>query len=369
MKRSAVTVLIMLSLLLTGCGTFMDGEFLWEQNHAFQPSPESGQNISVSDYDQLCDALIRCIEFGVEQVTISVVHYDRALLEMDIARAVDEVCQVNPVAAYAVQEITYELGTGGGEAVLALQFAYLHNKQEIKKIVTVADHNQAHTAIKTALNACESGIVLRIANYQEADFLQIVEDYAVTHPQYLMEMPQVTVNIYPDFGEDRVVELRFQYQTSRETLRGMQKQVRILVDAAVDIVSVTELASEKYAQMYSLLMERFQKYTIETSITPAYSLLVHGVGDSRTFAVVYAAMCREAGLECFVVTGTRAGEPWYWNIVCIEDQYFHLDLLRSKHEGAFLLLTDAIIDNGYVWDFTAYPQSPVPEEVEKPSEE
>ena len=44
-------------------------------------------------------------------------------------------------------------------------------------------------------------------------------------------------------------------------------------------------------------MERYD-YRIETSITPAYSLLRHGVGDSRAFAVVYAAMCQQAGLEC-----------------------------------------------------------------------
>lgn len=369
MKCTVLAVIIALCLLLAGCGTFMDGEFLWEQNHPFQPSPESGQNIAVADYQQLYAALTRCIENGVEQVTMSVAQYERELLEQDISRAVETVCQENPVAAYAVQEITYELGTGGGEAVLALQLQYLHNKQEIKRIIAATDNEDAQAAIYTALNACDSGIVIRIAKYLETDFLQIVEDYAMTHPQYMMETPQVAVNIYPDHGEDRVVELRFIYQTSRETLRGMQNQVRMLFEASVDMISVAEDAREKYAQLYALLMERFQKYTIETSITPAYSLLVHGVGDSKTFAVVYAAMCTEAGLECMVVTGTRSGEPWYWNIVCVGEEYFHLDLLRAKHEGAFLLLTDKIIDDGYVWDFTAYPQSPVPpEEVPLPEE-
>lgn len=369
MKCIALAVLLALCLLLAGCGTFMDGEYLWEQSHPIQPAPESGQNIAVADYQQLYDALAGCIESGLEQVTFSVSQYDRDLLENDITRAIACICRENPVAAYAVQQITHELGTGGGEAVLALQVEYLHDKQEIKKIVSVADHAQAQTAIYATLNACESGIVLRIASYQDTDFLQMVEDYAMAHPEYMMETPQVTVNLYPENGEDRVIELRFIYQTSRETLRGMQAQVRTLFDASVDMVSVTEDAQEKYSQLYALLMERFQKYTIETSITPAYSLLVHGVGDAKTFAVVYGAMCRQAGLECQVVTGTRAGEPWYWNIVRIGEEYFHLDLLRMKDEGVFHLLTDAIIDDGYVWDFAAYPACGAQPDEEIPPEE
>lgn len=369
MKRTALAMLMALCLFLAGCGTFLDGEFIWQQNHPISPSPEGGQNISVADYQQLYDALTGCIESGVEQITISVAQYDRDLLETDVAQAIELLSTENPVAAYAVQEITYELGTGGGEPVLAVQVQYIHDKQEIKKIIAVADNNEAQSAIYAALNACDSGIVIRIGKYQEADFLQIVEDYAVRYPQYMMETPQVTVNIYPDNGEDRVVELRFIYQTSRETLRGMQTQVWTLFDASVDMVSVTENDSGKYAQLYALLMERLQKLTVETSITPAYSLLVHGVGDAKAFAVVYAAMCREAGLECLVVTGTRAGEPWYWNIICIDEAYYHLDLLRAKDAGSFLLLSDAIIDDGYVWDFTAYPQSPPQSEEEMPPED
>lgn len=362
MKR--VALLLVICLLLSGCGTFMDGEFIWEQTHPIASYPDSGQSISVSDYQQLYAALTDCIEAGIERRTISVAMYDRETLEQDITRAIDVVCLENPVAAFAVQEIGYELGTGGGEAVLSLQVQYSHDRNEIKRIIAVQDNSAALQEIYSALNACDAGIVVRIASYEDADFVQLVEDYAMAHPEFVMENPQLTVNIYPENGVDRVVELKFNYQTSRDTLRGMQIQVRKLFDASLDMVSVTQDDREKFSQLYALLLERFQSYNFETSITPAYSLLVHGVGDAKTFATVYAAMCREAGLECMVVTGTRAGEPWYWNIVRIDEAYYHLDLLRAKEEGAFSLLTDSIIDEGYVWDFTAYPACSEPAEDE-----
>ena len=134
----------------------------------------------------------------------------------------------------------------------------------------------------------------------------------------------------------------------------MQTQVRKVFDSAVLYVSGDGEDREKYAQLYSFLMERYD-YKIETSITPSYSLLRHGVGDCKTFAVVYAAMCRLSGLECLVVSGTRAGEAWYWNIVRDGQRYFHVDLLRSAQVGKFVELTDGQME-GYVWDYSRFPE-------------
>ena len=100
-------------------------------------------------------------------------------------------------------------------------------------------------------------------------------------------------------------------------------------------------------------MERFD-YTLETSITPSYSLLCHGVGDSEAFASAFAAMCRRAGLECRIVSGTRAGEAWFWNLIREGDVYYHVDLLQSKSAGELQKLTQEQMQ-GYVWDYSAYP--------------
>lgn len=364
MKRTVIAYFLALCLLLSGCGTLMDGEFLWEQTHQIQNQPDSQENVSAKNYTELYHVLVNCIENGNPQITVAVGLYDRDSLEADIPKAIESVCGKNPVAAYAVQQIDYELGTGGGEPVLSLQISYLHDQNEIKRIRSVKGNDAAAQAITEALNACDSGIVLRISGYEEADFIQIVEDYALEHPEFVMEAPQVTANIYPQTGNDRVLELKFVYQTSRDTLRNLQTQVGRLFDASVDMVSVTEKAREKYSQMYALLLERFQSYTFETSITPAYSVFVHGVGDSKAFATVYAAMCRRADLECQTVIGSRNGEVWYWNIISFEGNYYHVDLLRCKQEGAFRVMSDSIIDEGYVWNFSAHPACTNTEETD-----
>ena len=195
-------------------------------------------------------------------------------------------------------------------------------------------------------------MVLLVEDFYSRDFTQMVQDYATQFPELVMETPQVAVNLYGT-GKSRVVELLFTYQNSRDVLRQMKSQVEPVFSAAALYVSGDGADSQKYAQLYAFLMERFD-YTIETSITPAYSLLRHGVGDSRAFATVYAAMCRAAGLECDIITGTFSGEPRTWNLVLDNGYYYHVDLLRSSASGGFREYTDLEM-RGYVWDYSAYP--------------
>ena len=140
---------------------------------------------------------------------------------------------------------------------------------------------------------------------------------------------------------------------SRESLRDMQSRVRQVFSSAKLYVPSDADDGTKLGQMYSFLMERFD-YTVQTSITPTYSLLLHGVGDSRAFAQVYAAMCRQIGIEAMTVSGTRNGESRFWNIVRKGDAYCHVDLLECARLGYYFESDDDQMGN-YVWDYSAYP--------------
>jgi hypothetical protein len=197
-------------------------------------------------------------------------------------------------------------------------------------------------------------VVLYVEKYEAADIAQWVEDHALSYPELVMESPEVTVNLYPEEGSERVVELKFTYQNSRDSLRTMQQKVSPMFASAKLYVSGEGQPREKFSQLYAFLMERFEQYTLETSSTPAYSLLIHGVGDAKAFASVYSAMCRQAGLDCAVVAGTRGGKAWFWNIIAVDGAFYHVDLLRCSQTGSFKMHTDGQM-SGYVWDYSAIP--------------
>lgn len=367
MKLWKSVLAIALCLCLCGCERLTSGSHIHVADHPLTPTTGSGQNVSVANYGQLYDALVQMVANGTTQQIISVERYDKARLETDLQRVSEEVPAKDPIAAYAVTEIRCTIGTASGTDALSVEITYLHDRTQIRQIISVADNAKAQEAIAQSLNACDTGVVLYIEDYDPADFTQMVEDYALDYPEYVMEQPEVTVSIYPESGKSRVVELKFGYHTSREALKNMQNQVSPVFRSAALYVSGDAAAEEKYSQLYSFLTERYD-YTIETSITPAYSLLRHGVGDCRAFAAVYAAMCRQAELECWVVSGSRAGENWYWNIVNMDGIYYHVDLLSSDDGGVFLVHDDGQMrETGYLWDFDAYPicgQPTTPDEPE-----
>jgi hypothetical protein len=294
------------------------------------------------------------VSAGVESSVISVANFQQEQLSNSMDRAVQYVKNYYPLGAYGVDEITYEVGTIGGTSAVAVEITYLHGRSELQRISRVQDMTQAQSLIAAALTDFDTSLVLLIENYQPADIHQLADDFASANPSVVMENPEISVQTYPETGRQRVMELKFTYQSSRDSLRVMRERVQRVFDSAALYVSHDAQDARKLSQLYAFLMERFDNYQIKTSLTPSYSLLNHGVGDSAAFAEVYAEMCAKVGMECLVVVGTRNGEPWYWNIVQDDGYYFHVDLLASQNQGGFSVRTDEQMTD-YVWDYSAYP--------------
>lgn len=364
MKQKLIPILLCCTLLLSGCG-LSGGRYVSVTPHQEQRQSTQNEAAVAANSLDLIHVLEDMIQDCTENGVIYIPEYPAENVERGMEVAVGYVMTTYPLGAYAVEDIAYEVGTTGGLPAMAVSITYRHSDVEIRQIRNISQMAEAQPLVAEALESYDARLVMRVELYFETDFQQMVRDYAETYPEKVMEIPQVTVGIYGS-SADRVVELSFAYQTSRDSLRQMQNQVKPVFEAAELYVSGDAAERQKYSQLYAFLTERFD-YQVETSITPAYSLLHHGVGDSRAFATVYAAMCRRAGLECMVVTGTRSGEPWVWNIINVNGIYQHVDLLWCNAQGRFQERADRDMD-GYVWDYSAYPECPVIRTPE-PSEE
>lgn len=355
MKRTAALCLAV-CLLLCGCANMFDGSYVSVTPHKGQINRPISQTAYAQNYGQLLQVLQNIVHSGTTESLISVSSYYETELDMDVERAVQMILAEDPIAAYAVKEMTYEIGFSQSRPAVVVMVSYIHDRAEIQKIQTIQQPEDAKAIIGAEMSRYSTGVVLYGNEIGGLDYAQWVEDYGSANPETVMEIPEVTVNLYPETGAEQVVELKFHYQNSREVIREMQEKVEPIFTAAALHASGGHDDRAKYTRLYALLMESFESYTLETSITPAYSLLLYGVGDSKAFADVYSAMCRKLGLECITVSGTRMGAAWHWNIVKVGGVYYHLDLLASHGGGAFRLLTDDQM-SGYVWDYSAHPAS------------
>lgn len=353
MKKYGWIYAALLALCLSGCG-WMDGAYVNVTPHQEHTVEVRNASVSASNYSELRTALENMVSSGKESGLIQIPEYDQSRVEINMDMAVRYILETYPIGAYAVEDIRYEIGSSGGIPAVALEIDYRRSYVEIRRINRVSDMDEAVDAICQTLTTSDAAVVLLVERYEDLDIAQIAENFALENPDQVMEMPQVTTGVYPDSGVARVLEVQLTYQNSRDSLRQMSEQIQPLFTSAEMYVTADAADGVKFTQLYNFLMERFD-YTVETSITPAYSLLRHGVGDSRAFATVYAAMCRRCGLDCQVVTGSREGEARSWNIICDSGRYFHVDLLS----GSFAEKLDGEM-SGYVWDYSAYPACDTP---------
>ena len=360
MKRLLILI-IATALLLTGCSGWLDGNYVSVTPHQEQTDNSGSDIVSVTSYNALRRALENLVRRNKETGVISVAHYDQLTIAKDTRTAIQRIMAENPFANYAVESIDFELGTNAGEPALAIHIQYIHGKTDPSKIQSVSNLENLQSIITNSICSYYSGLVIHVAQYQQIDIDQLVADYCLNNPHKVIEQPQVTASFYPQEGTgERIVELKFTYQYSRDTLREMQSQVSTVCTEIKRTVTESAPALEKYQQIFQTLQQLLGEYKQETSITPAYSFLLQSTGDSRAAATVYAALCRQSGLECQTITGSYNAEPWNWNILSIDGIYYYFDFLRCCQEGTFQLLAEEEMA-GYVWYSSADPFPSAPE--------
>ena len=351
MKKFIVLVLLV-AVFFSGCGKWMDGEYHSVKPHSSDGNKLSNDIVTVTGYNELRDALVEMVESGRQKSTIYITGFTLDEVDQYMNTAIMHMFQNSAIGAYAVDEVTFESGTSGGAAAIAVDVTYVHGRQEILRIKKAHDIEATKNYIAATLRNCENSVVIKVDEYIGMDVIQYVKEYVEDNPHICMELPKVSVSVYPKQGRERVLEIFLTYQNSRTELQAMQNVVSPIFSAAELYVQSSDGVEQKYEQLYSFLMERFD-YKYETSITPVYSLLRYGVGDSKAIAMAYSIMCQKAELSCQVVSGTKNGEAYYWNLISIEDTPYHVDLLESSVAGEFVrMLPDEM--TGYVWDYSMY---------------
>ena len=349
MKGKIILLVVLLSLLLGGCSFWMDDTYVSVKPYQVQQVQSEFEAVTADSYIGVREVLETMVGDCVQSAVIAVPGLDERTIDYYMSAATNYVIRDNAIGAYAVEQISYEIGTNGDELAIVVDISYRYNRFDILRITRVKDTAAAITEVENALQQYDPEVKLFVGEYTETDFLQLVQDYVDANPQLCVEMPQVTAAVYPDSGAERVIVLTFTYWNSREVLRSMQQNVQEVFEQLRPEGNSPQRLAEG---VYTFLMNRHE-YKVEKSLTPSYSLLRYGVGDHKAFATIFAAMCRQVGLNCQVVSGAKGGEAWHWNVILDGGNAYYVDLLRCYEAGAFEMLQESQM-RGYVWDYSAY---------------
>ena len=353
-----LALLLGMALLLTGCGSLFESEYVSITPHTEQYSPEENENaLTAENYLSLKNAILSFVENGVEDGVIRVYDYSGDV-EEDLEQATYEVAKSDPLGAYAVDYITQDSALIVSYYEIRIHIKFRRTLEQIESVQRVTPSSPLESLVADAMANYDDELTVRLSYYNGQDPAAIAQAYYLSHPSSAMEFPQITVNLYPESGNVRILEVLFAYSQTSEELKSRQSAVETSLRAAQEYVRYRDTETAKLQLLYTYLQERFS-YESGSTTTPVYSFLCEGIADSAACARSLQALSDEVGLECYTVEGSRDGKPYFWNIVCVDGMYCHADLCNSLLSGSdslTLYQDDAMAS--YSWDRTLYPACP-----------
>lgn len=348
MKR--ILVLLLILAMLTGCAG--NDYYLSVRPHT-NPRTETTATITVENYTQLRNALVQQVDQHATQISLMTYAYTGDVAQ-DMEEAVQYIRYSYPIGAYAIRTLYYDISQVASYYQISARVTYSHTKWELDQIEQIR-MDDLETSIGAAMHNGVTKQIMMITAYRDTDFEAYCQDYAWRNPDLVMEVPEVTTQIWPDSGSVRIVEVNYGYSLNRYELQQMQFQIDEILLEAENYISYGRTATEKVMLLHRFLTDRFV-YTSGTSNTPAYSMLCEGIADSRIYAEVFRIVCENAGLECYAVDGLKNGTFYKWNIIGMEGVYYHADPYAAQLQRSMrlpLYRDDEM--TAYVWDQTIYP--------------
>jgi len=369
-KRGILIMFCVLTAMFScGCSTILEGESLRVEPHV-EPeasgSPDTVDFEEASTYEELKDAVMQLIAKRKETGLIRAANY-----EGDISQDIDQVkldiISDEPLAAYAVFNISNTVNRIVSYYDVELSITYKKTFQQINGLSKVSTLRYLRLEILDMMKSYNdySAYYTSFAGAMPENITEYVVDLYYENPLDIVVLPDVLANVYPDKGNERIIEIQLNYNLARSRLnemtKAMQSQVKDIAGAASGINDV-----QIYLSLCRGLMERAEyNQTSQGSgdnsarydyAATAYGALVGGNAVGEGYAMAFKALCDEMGLECYVVRGSLGSIPHAWNIVAVDGAFYHVDVSMcdvNGEETAFLL-RDEDMKKDYWWDTKLY---------------
>ena len=361
MKKRCLALLLAASLALSlaGCGMFKK-EYLSVTKYEDAVNAADSAAVDVSDYAGVTGA-VQAIVRGHRTVgRLRFSGYD-GTVQTDLTQACQEVKSQYALAAYAVNYISTDLSRVANYYEAVVYVSYRHTQSEIDAARYLTDKSELPAALGETLSGLSTYAAFKLISPTiTADEVRAAAVSAFcSDPTSCVVQPELAVQIYPESGSLRFVEVELSYGWRTSELQKMKSTLLGRVSQLAD--GVGDASGARYALSLYDLVAKNCAYTpddTEALGSTAYGALVGGKGDSRGLALAFSALCKKGSVDCRVVDGTLAGAAHSWNVVLLGDAWYHVDVSANASlglNGAFMRTDSEMKAQGYVWDAAACP--------------
>ncbi len=185
--------------------------------------------------------------------------------------------------------------------------------------------------------------------FTSADFSHVVQCLISDNPQYFF----VDYNSIESYVSETHTKVRLVYYENEQTVRAMREELDRMADTVMEQLRGTEEDFEKELYLHDYLV---QNCTYLTGVNgenylsnTAYGALCRGEAYCDGYALAFKLLMNRAGLFCSTVSGLAGDLQHMWNLVYINDQFYHVDVTWDDADtpdmvfhGYFNLSADAI---------------------------
>lgn len=152
----------------------------------------------MENYQELVNALIYLISLGEEEGTVRMYNYDQDV-EQSLSDACLEVVQEDPLGAYAVDFIRYDVTPIVSYYEAAVEITYRRTREQVSAIVAATGATAIRSQLRDLLSSFGTEAALRISYFEgdEAYIQALFREAYYASPDTALDLPEAQVYIYP----------------------------------------------------------------------------------------------------------------------------------------------------------------------------
>lgn len=363
-----VIPLIIAMLILTSCSSMLNGS----QDYS-TPHESSSDNVSrpvyvdVTSYYDLQQAILNMVTNHESEGTIRFSSYI-GNVEQDLNNVCIYIPNDTAIGSYAVSYVGSSLNRIVGYYEATISIIYKRDASETNNILSVNSDDELETIINTMMSQCSQSVAVQTSSFSinQDSFTKIMNKLYYSNPQLIVTLPMMDIVEYSDAnGSNRIYEVAMTYPDSPSVMVGKKNAFNTILEQISFQLNNTENKVQLLYQLCSYLSDTVtysdtvpdEEYDRFDSVNTAYGALYERKASGEGFAMAMKLLCDWQDIDCIVVTGRYNNYIHSWNIIKIEDDWYHFDVSNlSNSVFRSLMRTDRQMSGNYSWDTNSYPE-------------
>lgn len=365
-KRVLALVLCLVLILSSACSAMLERGHETVSTHVDYAVTEDESVLRAENYQGLVNAMLYFVNGHRTQGTIRLYNYTGDV-EADLANARNEVMYDDPLGAFSLRSLGYDVTRILTYYEVELSLSYSRSAQEVEALREVTTLSGVRQELGRLVRE-QRGSAAFLASYFSGDqaLLEALLDLACYSAPELYHHHGInarSISLYPETGTRRVIEVKLSWSRTADAVAAEEKEyAQLLETAAAALLEADPPVGEGYTveELAAIIRAAAGEQNPDGTDLALDALSGESASD---FGLLMAMefLCQQCGVEVQPVNGSAG----LWLIVSTAEGYRHLlpqglyhivDGEEPGSEPSQLLYTDQeLTELGYEWPTALHP--------------